>query len=269
MDARLSHGFAAVIPLSPVSSGQCEPPALAVRGAAAEALVPAIVRALKTYPHFVVLRGLAPGENRRRVERVVTAIAAAGGHSPGKLSFTRVQIDPDAAGRGGAVTHYSRTHQALPPHTDSAYSARPHSLVAFQMVRSDPGGGRSFIVPVADIVASLDSETLARLREPLFAFGKKDRPILWGRAGEESMRYYRAQMETALLLRGSAPLRGEAMLDTLDTVLARLARKREFALRDGEVLFVNNHKALHGRTSFAPDSRRLMFRYRAHACIFE
>jgi alpha-ketoglutarate-dependent taurine dioxygenase len=250
------------------------PPTLAVRDLPAGQLVPAIVGALRAYTHFVVLEGWPPSEDRRPMADIMTAVAAlpgtgsAAAERPGKLSFTRVQIDPDEAGKTGAVTRYSRTHQPLPPHTDTAYSPRPHSLVAFQMVRSDAEGGRSTVLPVAEVVEALDPDSLTAMRQPHFAFGKGDLPILWGRPGAESMRYYRAQIEQAAALRGTVPSHPVAVLDKIDAVLERLDPRR-FALADGEVLVINNHKVLHGRTGMAADSKRLMFRFRAHAAVIE
>lgn len=232
---------------------------------------PEIAAALRRHPHFTVLKGLGLSEARAPVENLVLATAAIGG-GPGraaeKLSFTRVRIDPEDAERDDAVTRYSRTHLPLPPHTDSAYSGRPQALVAFQMVRGDAGGGRSLIVPVADVVAVLDRSARDVLRGE-FAFGKKDLPILWGPKGRESMRYYRAQINLGARLGGVEPEGLAPLLDRIDALLDSLAPAREFALADGEMLFVNNHKALHGRTGFAPDSPRLMNRYRVHSDALE
>lgn len=248
------------------------PPSISAADTPPAELVPAVVEALRCYPYFVVLRGLASPEDRRVGEEIVTAVALyadrhrpTAGTRPDKISFTRVRIDRETAAREGAVTRYSRTHLALPPHTDSAYSDRPHALVAFHMVRRDPLGGLSTVVPVADIVSSLAPAMLDLLREPRFAFGREDMPILWGPRGGESMRYYRAQIETALRLRGAATVDPDAALDALDGLLASIAERRIFRLDDGEMLLLDNRKALHGRTAFAPDSDRLMYRFRAHA----
>ncbi len=250
---------------SPACEVRADPPVLALRDRTAEAAAPAIVSALNVYPYHVVLRGLEPVGDRAPAENIIRAIAG-----DCRLSFTRVRIDPIQTRREDRVTRYSRTHLALPPHTDSAYSSRPHSLVAFLMVRGDAGrGGRSIVVPVTDVVSRLDEDMQAALREPVFAFGKKDLPILWRRKGDESMRYYRAQIDTALRLRGTRTGTAGGIMDRLDHLLAELAEDRGFALRNGDLLLLNNHQVLHGRTAFAPDSDRLMFRFRARATVLE
>lgn len=248
-----------------------EIPVLTVRESTTRGALPDIVSRLTTYPFFVVLKGLKPTDDEEPVEDIVADIADISGRDgevwPGKITFTRVRIDPDAASRASLGTRYSRTEQALSPHTDSAFSTRPHSLVAFQMVRSDPAGGWSTIVPVADVVAALDARHLDEMRRTQFAFGSEDMSILWGEPGRESMRYYRAQIEAASAKREVAPEQPIAVLDAIDRILAERESDRVFALDDGDVLMLNNWKALHGRTAMAPESARLMFRFRVNAAV--
>lgn len=245
-------------------------PVLTVRESMTRGALPDIVFRLTTYPYFVVLKGLKPTDDEEPVEDIVADLAdipgADGDIWPGKITFTSVQIDPDAASRASVGTRYSRTEQALSPHTDSAFSSRPHSLVAFQMVRSDPLGGRSTIVPVADVVAALDARHLDEMRRPIFAFGATDMPILWGEPGRESMRYYRAQIDAASAKREIPPERPD-VLDAIDKILAEREGDRAFALDDGDVLMLNNWKVLHGRTAMARNSARLMFRFRVNAAV--
>jgi hypothetical protein len=239
-------------------------PVIDIKGASFPEVVEAVSAALETYPNFVVLCGLPAGSDHRAIDSLVRAVA--GVPPDGEMSFTTVQIDPAEATRPGAVTRYSRTHLALPSHTDSAFLEKPHHIVAFQMVRGDRnGGGCSTAVPVRDVVAELDESSIRYLRQAQFAFSREGLlPILWGNPGAESMRYYHAQVRTALAVRGEQAGPLEPLLDALDTVLAGLARKRVFGLADGEVLLLNNHKVLHGRTEMPMDSNRLMYRFRAH-----
>ncbi len=263
MDVRLSQGsheFAGRA--RPVIAS---PPALYWPGNLDAKTVTAAVGALSTYPYYLVLRGLPPDKARETTESLLRTISGTQ-----RLSFTRVRIDRDRARQQDGVTRYSRTHLPLPLHTDSAYSGRPHSLAAFLMVRPDSeGGGRSIVVPAEDVLAALDGETKAALRAPVFAFGSKDRNILWGRPGQESMRYYRAQIDTALRLRETEMCDQRHLLDMIDRRLAKLEKNSAFALQEGDLLLLNNHKVLHGRTGFDPDSDRLMLRFRAHATCIE
>lgn len=248
-------------------------PVLTLREGMTRVALPGIVSRLSAYPYFVVLKGLRPTEDEEPVEDIVADIADIPGPDgnvlPGKITFTRVQIDPDAASRASVGTRYSRTEQALAPHTDSAFSERPHSLVAFQMVRSDPIGGRSTIVPVADVVGALDARHLEEMRRPQFAFGSEDMAILWGEPGRESMRYYRAQIEAASAKRAVPPAQPTELLDAIDKILTDREEDRVFALDDGDVLMLNNNKVLHGRTAMPLTSARLMLRFRVNAAVLD
>jgi len=177
-----------------------------------------------------------------------------------RLSFTRVQIDAKAAAKPSAGTRYSRTALPLALHTDTAHAKRPHSLVTFAMIRPDQeGGGRSIVATAADVVDKLSAQTVTILRKPQHEFGKGCMPILWGPAESPSIRYYRTQIDSCAA-QGSH-VAADA-LDELDEVLASLAESRIFDLLAGDILFINNLKALHARTGFCADSDRLMLRYR-------
>lgn len=240
-------------------AGELRPPLLCARDMSRLTYGAAMI-ALNRYPHCLVLRpaagGLGPDFARAFVE---------GFGGTGKLSVTRVRVNPEQAERNDAVTRFSRTHLAMPLHTDTAYSPHPHSLVAFEMVRPDPeGGGQSLIRPVADVVARLDAETLRILREPRFDFGRGELPVVWGEPGRESMRYYSAQIAKGMDAVGADdPRRGA--LARLDAVLDAFAAEPGFALAAGDTLLLNNHKIFHGRTAFLPNSDRLIMRYRVRA----
>jgi hypothetical protein len=227
-------------------------------------VVAAVDRGLRNYPYFVVLEGLPAGGDHRAIEALVRALAGIG-PADNAMTFTPVQVDPAEAAGTILGTRYSRTHEALAPHTDSTFMDEPHSIVAFQMVRSDEaGGGRSTIVAADDVVSELDPDTIATLREPRFALSNERLlPILWDSQSSVSMRYYRRQMDYILAQRGEES-RFTPLLNMLDELLSDLAEDREFALADGEVLIFNNQKVLHGRTAMSPESGRLLYRFRAH-----
>lgn len=214
-----------------------------------------ITRLSRAPYHFV-----ASGDLLSAPEHVRSMMAALAPEQ--RLSFTSVRINPQSVERAGRGTRYSRTNLPLPLHTDSAHTEVPHTLVAFYMLTADPeGGGRSIIVPVADIVRQLDAEIVALLRRPIFDFGKGKVPILWGPPDDPSMRYYRTQLDACCEEQRHPPSIEEAF-DTLDRILERLGADNMFDLRAGELLLLNNHKVLHGRTGFAPGSPRTMHRFR-------
>lgn len=249
--------------LAGCATGHFQIPVLPTSGLDFFGVVAAVNQALRIYPYFVVLRGLPAGGDHRAIEALIRALSGLAPSEP--MSLTPVRIDPVEFANATLGTRYSRTHEALASHTDSTFLDKPHSLVAFQMVRSDEaGGGRSTIVPAADLVSRLGDDTTRRLRQTEFPFSKERcLPILWDSQGSISVRYYRKQLNSMIAGRNAwgscLPL-----LDMLDQHLADLASQREFALADGEVLIFNNQKVLHGRTAMSPQSSRLLYRFRAH-----
>lgn len=233
-----------------------------------------IVGLLKSHPHFFVLKGVPATEDRTLTVNIARAIADTEPFKPGrppemrhKVSFTRVQIDPEKSADNSAVTRYSRTNQPLELHTDSSYMNDPHELVAFQMVRAESQGGDTLMAAVEDVVAALDEEVRTNLSEINFPFGRGPQPVLWTRKGATHIRYYRSQIETARLDEDEDELADQdlAAMDALDDVLAREDLQFRFHVAPGETVFMHNTKALHGRTGFPADSDRLMYRIRMHA----
>lgn len=228
----------------------------------------AITGALRKAPHFLRLRGLAPTRERDVTVAIVKAISAlppVKSTKPAKVSFTRVMINPDKATTNGNATAYSRTSQPLSLHTDSSYKAAPHELVAFQMVQSDATGGDTLMMPVETILSHLDRETIQTLASPIFPFGKGKAPVFWQTGGRPQIRYYRSQIDSAV--ENGAPITPTALaaMDALDAVLDRADLQARFHLDPGDILFMDNTRALHGRTGFSDISDRLMYRIRIEA----
>lgn len=245
------------------SPNRTEAPARARPPADAAPELAALWRKLRAPPYYHIVPAGAAWLGELGMEGAMRALAAmpgGAGAPPAKLSFTRVRIDPAAAARANGATHYSRTHLPLALHTDGSNMIEPHQLIAFHMIRSDRDGGDSTTLPLPRLLKELPAGLAEALREPV-PFGRDALPILWGPG--PSIRYYRAQIDAACA--GSLPPGRRQALDELDRALARPGLADRFRLHDGDVLFVNNRRALHGRTGFAPASARLMLRYRIHA----
>ncbi|MEO0969497.1 MAG: TauD/TfdA family dioxygenase, partial [Cyanobacteria bacterium J06639_18] len=242
-------------------------------------LARSICKALSTYPHFVVVNGYPPIEDRTNLVNLSQVICAIGSGKPildlsdknqVKVSFTQVQINRTKPATSGKVTQYSRTHLPLAPHTDSSYMDNPHDLVAFQCIVADNMGGESIMFPVEDILQLIDGENLELLRASVFPFGDNIYPIISGVKGNEQIRYYRSQIDRTLELKSSSlPDQYRVAIDNLDTILQKSARLIQFPLRPGQIVFMHNQKVLHGRTGFSPDSDRRLYRVRLHAKSFE
>lgn len=232
-------------------------------------LVRNIVLSLRQPPHFVLLKGVAPTDDRRLTAHIARIIANAEPVKPNttpeqrqKMSFTKVLVDPEKAKGNASATAYSRTHKPLELHTDSSYKREPHELVAFQMVRADAGGGDTLMLPVEAVLQMLDREVISTLARPIFDFGKGPLPILWRRDDAIHIRYYRTQIEES-----AATISHEALaaMDALDKVLEDESQMHRFRIEAGETLFMHNTKVLHGRTGFEETSNRLMYRIRMQA----
>lgn len=233
-------------------------PIIDARDSDRQTLADAILRHLTMPPFHLVVRGFDVEHGRDAVPTLISTMAPSE-----RLSFTRVRIDADAANKASRGTRYSRTNQPLTLHTDTAHAARPHALVAFHMIRpDDAGGGRSVVIPAGEVVDRLDRCDVAALRAPRFDFGKGAVPILWGPAHHPSIRYYRAQIDARAAATDPLVPKDAALFDRLDAALAACAVGADFALRTGDLLLINNHKALHARTGFNAASDRLMLRYR-------
>ncbi|MEM9217342.1 MAG: TauD/TfdA family dioxygenase [Cyanobacteria bacterium P01_F01_bin.150] len=251
-----------------------------------QSLAYSIITALATYPHYVVVEGYPAVQDRTNIMHVAHAIMEldarilmASGRSgesetlPStlskktnqKVSFTKVHVNSAKARTGDGVTQYSRTHLPLSPHTDSSYMPRPHELVAFQCIVSAESGGRSIMIPIADLLKQLDPDVIDRLRSPVYPFRRQNVPILIGTPGQERIRYYRAQLDRSS---GEDP---SALSDhywdaveALDIALQQTERFDCFDLHPGQIVFMHNQKVLHGRTGFSLESDRLLYRIRLH-----
>ncbi len=226
---------------------------------------------LTTPPYAVLCRGIAPTQGRNFAQALLHAVSAmACQHAglpvalnPPPISFTEVTVKPDIDPNADAVTSYSRTEHALALHTDSTYRRVPHGLIAFHMVTTDRAGANS-ILAVDDVLSALDPATIAALSEPVFPFKAALYPIIAHSASSTPiLRYYRAQIDLSAERHGThLSARHSAALATLDAALTACDAIQWLTLKAGDMLVINNLRALHGRSALSRDSKRRMFRYR-------
>lgn len=248
------------------------PPLIVFDGQSRNTLAQEIRNHLRGDPHAVVLRGLKPTEDRAATVALAQAISGLSSitseqseKTRGKVSFTKVRINHRIATSESRSTAYSRTNQPLTLHTDSSYKAAPHELVAFQMVRADATGGDTTLMSVETILHTIDPELVKTLARPIFPFGKGDVPILWRQGNAPRIRYYRHQIDNAVSRGAHLSDPARAAIEGLDRVLDRADLSCRFRLEDGDILFLDNTRVLHGRTGFAGTSHRLMYRVRVQA----
>ena len=214
--------------------------------------------AMERYPHFVIVDDLPTDEEPLEVLNLVKLIAG----NPGQPDVERIEIDPTvvASDVSKSGTSLSRTHAALPLHTDSSFYPAPYQLLVMLCIRTDPKGGLSQMLPVEDIVDNLSSEAIEMLSKNDFPFSpSKSYPVLSKIGDTHRIRYYREQIEKHLRP-SQDDIRGA--VDELDQLLSSLPTY-DFLLTPGQAVIADNTRCLHGRTAITDDSKRLLWRIRA------
>jgi hypothetical protein len=174
--------------------------------------------------------------------------------------LTEVQPIAPRGGRDTSVTEpraaarsFAASTGDAPLHTDSQlWCGRPPELQLTACLRPADAGGHSVLVDghaLADVVAARDPALLqAMLREPRrmpFVFGSVFGPTLARRDG----RY--------VLTHTPRPMPGDEVAARLSSLLASVPH-HVVELRRGQVLLVDNHRMLHGRTAFTDPTRALL-----------
>ncbi|HEX8150546.1 MAG TPA: TauD/TfdA family dioxygenase [Pyrinomonadaceae bacterium] len=231
-------------------------------------LVGLVKERIRRRPYCVLLRGLRFDEGNRlfvALNRGFGELVALPYEKPRAQLVHYVQPSTDLpSARGG--------HESERLHTDTADWETPVDLISMLCVRADgAGGGRSRVLDVdavrVEVSDRLGEATLGLLEnEPvpwrLAAFcggGVKWRPVLT-RTGICWRRY---TIDLALGA-GGAELSPEMLgtLDAFEGVVAATARTHDFLLSEGELMFLDNTRAIHARTPVAGGgaSDRLMIR---------
>lgn len=157
-------------------------------------------------------------------------------------------------------------------HTDTADWDPPVKLISMVCVRPDvAGGGRSQVLDVdtlrnevkkrlgQETLELLETEPVPWLMAPYQGGGLKWRPVIT----QTSICWRRYTIDLTLKSAGlelSADI--SAALESLETVIASTPGIIDFKMREGDLLFADNHKTIHSRTpiSGGADSDRLMIR---------
>jgi alpha-ketoglutarate-dependent taurine dioxygenase len=183
----------------------------------------------------------------------------------------------------GHVPTITECAAAAELHTDSQYRSTPERYVALLVIRpAGDGGGETTILTANQLVERLTATPQGRdahdvLRSAPFPFAVPtsfladprtraaefiQAPIL---AAEPMIRYRSDTLAAGFELAPSLATQ-EALAATmrLGEAIANHPATVQFHLQTGDVLFVDNHRVLHGRTDFA-DPRRLLLRLRISA----
>jgi Taurine catabolism dioxygenase TauD, TfdA family len=233
-----------------------------------DSLIKQIKEQLAQPPYCALVQGLAFDEGNRvfvAINRAFGELVARPYEKPRAQLVHYVQPSTDImSARGG--------HESERLHTDTADWEPPVELISMVCVRADPdGGGRSRILDVdtirREVNEQLGSATLARLDSepvpwqlaPYWGGGVQWRTILT----KSSVCWRRYTIDLALDSTG-AKLPDEMMesLASFEDVISNASGTLDFLMREGELLFSDNHRTIHARTPIAAGtaSDRLMIR---------
>lgn len=152
-------------------------------------------------------------------------------------------------------------HAAFPLHSDEAFAALPCRYVLLHCWRADPeGAGASLLATRERIEALADGDSGQALRSLTLDYPCGSTTTL----APGLLRYNRSEIESLWQRRDQllAP-ETRAWLDRFDALFAAAAEP--LLLQPGELLLIDNHRTLHGRTAFAAGSPRLLKRVRVDA----
>ncbi|KGJ88159.1 hypothetical protein ND16A_2712 [Thalassotalea sp. ND16A] len=228
--------------------------------------------AINQAPYFALIKGAGTRDVDPKASdlyKLVSQLNNINDTPARKLSVTRVAINQSAATVNDSVTRYSRQPGALKLHTDSSYMANPHPVLAFQCVVADPNGGETILMAIDDIIAGISDTNKALLSAEVFPFAKTKSAILAkDDYGAWNIRFYKTQLEQSL--------ENEALeqkyLNAISELEASIANEKHHfrtTMQPGDMILVNNLKALHGRSNIEAESPRVIYRIRSSASLHQ
>ena len=165
---------------------------------------------------------------------------------------------------GDCRLHYGRSSLSQEPHTDSPFREDPPAVVALQCVHPSPIGGVSILVFGERVHGHLQQtcsavlDALYEANSILASRGKFARhtQVFTKRTGGRVQIAYRR--DSAATMQG-APL-VEQGLSLIELFTRDPKNQTHLVLRPGDILVLDNHRILHGRTSFPKGAGRLLRR---------
>lgn len=195
-------------------------------------------------------------------------------HNPGKQDFVW-EIKPKIS--KSVIKTFSEHNQPAPLHTDSQYRNQPEKYMALLVFKqANCGGGYTQLLDFRKVLLELRSNILGK--QIVKFFSKEKFPIAVPSVFQEEkgvnyiysrlisnvplVRYRYDTLKTGLSLINHSYVESfYENLDILNNFLQNSPFCSSFLLLNNEVIFVDNHRFLHGRTAFI-DTDRLLFRIR-------
>ncbi|WST90251.1 TauD/TfdA family dioxygenase [Streptomyces anulatus] len=230
-----------------------------------------VLSALSDGPGLAVLRGLRLSglSDQACAELCRSVISVAGTPRPRESAapmddlLTAQAAQPPASKSGDGASSTGAEVAALAPHTDRAGPPGPPRLLALLCVRPAPVGGDSLLISGPSVHRRLLAEQPAVLPELFRDFHFGAEPALartgpvFSRVGNRiAVQYNRFQIERGHQAAGN-PLTSaqRGALDAFDEALHNEALILRLPLRRGDLLMLDNHTLLHGRTAYSDPHR--------------
>jgi alpha-ketoglutarate-dependent taurine dioxygenase len=195
-------------------------------------------------------------------------------HNPNKQDYIweiKAQVS------NSEIKTFSEDNQVAPLHTDSQYRICPERYMALMVIRqASCGGGATLLLDFKNVLEEISSHASGK---ELIEFAKKQKfpiavPSIFQTSSEQKyiysslisdsplIRYRYDTLKTGVAL-VNGDRAGESLdhLETLNTYIQSSSHQCTFNLAEGEIIFVDNHRFLHGRTPFT-DHQRLLLRSR-------
>jgi alpha-ketoglutarate-dependent taurine dioxygenase len=195
-------------------------------------------------------------------------------HNPNKQDYIW-EIKPQIS--TSQIKTFSEDNHVAPLHTDSQYRACPEKYMALLVFhQATCGGGDTILLDFKKVLAELDNSIDGR---KLIKFAKQEKfpiaiPSIFQTSPHQNYIYSSLISDTPLIryrydtLKAGISLvnhdRADELheqLDCLNNHIQSSSHQCNFSLSDGEMIFVDNHRFLHGRSSFT-DPNRLLLRSR-------
>jgi alpha-ketoglutarate-dependent taurine dioxygenase len=210
------------------------------------------VVALVASASVAVVRGIPPA----RVDALL-ALAARFGGAIADGNGVPNRLIAEVAPVPGGVLH-SQSRAAFPLHTDSAGRERPHAYIVLAVVELDPPPSGALVCTASRLRALLRArpELTDRLRRAEYRFGNLPPvPVL----SDGWQIRFRADEATAVTVDASDAIRAfAAALRELEPICG-------VELEPGDILVVDNRRALHGRTAIPEAQTRRLLRLKVRA----
>ncbi|WP_329453597.1 TauD/TfdA family dioxygenase (plasmid) [Streptomyces sp. NBC_01724] len=236
-----------------------------------QALVRQLRQALGTSPGAVVISDTPTGSNTTLLELagclgpVVTAGTTIGGNplEPGGVYRVKPVNDGQGVEDENGLLIFSTTSQVFEGHTDGYHNPDPPPLVMLLCVRPDRGTyGRTLITDGAAVAGSLPTDVQALLRDPVFPTVFGHVPVLTAHP-DRALPTVRFNMRELTRFRSAGhqvPADHWAAAEALHHLLCAPAHQWAEVLQAGDLLLLDNTRAVHAREALSPNSSRLLKR---------